>query len=178
MGFHLGSIYRVLCALSGDDQAKSTISAGSAAVSKKEPRFRAQAPGAQTHSYQSSPFFVVSTGNSKKQQRRAISVKLTALGPTPVCNLNIAQFRYKFLLVTAMNIIVLWTSNRFPLGTGLRGSGALAISRTGFWRFAPRPQLLSCSQRHLPTASEHPCHSKSPWKTSPLESCIGYIWEG
>ena len=45
LGFYLGSFGKVLCKISCEDQAKPTIFMGSAAVSKKEPRFGAQASG-------------------------------------------------------------------------------------------------------------------------------------
>ena len=43
LDFYLDSICKVLCKISCEDQAKPTISTGSAAVPKKEPRFGAQA---------------------------------------------------------------------------------------------------------------------------------------
>ena len=41
-------------------------------------------PGRKPKETKAAPLFTVSTGNPKRQKRRGISVKLMALGPTPV----------------------------------------------------------------------------------------------
>ena len=59
LDFYLDSICNVLFKISGQNQAKPTISSGSPAVPEEKPWFGAKASGTQAQSNKNCPFFVV-----------------------------------------------------------------------------------------------------------------------